>query len=84
MFEVEKGAWVLMQPKSIKKKSKNQQSTSTFMASWKGRVKDFRVKEGRRCIKEILVQHVYMHRDLVLWKSPASLPHHTPNCKHML
>ena len=84
MFEVGKGAWVLMQPKRSKKRSKKQQSTSAFLTSWKGRVKGFRVKEGRRCVKEILVQHVYMHRELQLREYPAYLPHHKPNCKHMI
>ena len=84
MFEVGKGAWVLMQPKRSKKRSKKQQSTSAFLTSWKGRVKGFRVKEGRRYVKEILVQHVYMHRELQLREYPAYLPHHRPNCKHMI
>ena len=75
-----KGVWVLMQLRR-KKMRQRQQSTITFLASWKGRVKDFRVKEGTKYIKEILVQHVYMHRELVLQEYPASLPHCRPNCK---
>lgn len=58
-----------MQPNKRRKK----QSTNRFLASWKGRVKDFKVKEGTKCIKEILIQHFYMHQELVLQDYPSYL-----------
>ena len=56
-----KGSWVLLQARQGKRRSKNE-----FLSSWKGRVKDFRLAENKKTVKEVLIQHVYMHKELCL------------------
>lgn len=73
-----KGSWILLQSRKRKRRSSNE-----FLASWKGRVKDFRLKENKKTIKEVLVQHVYIHRELTLFEWPQELPIHRPNCKFL-
>ena len=75
-FSVSKGAWVLMQPR----KRKRPQTKNIFLASWKGRVRDFKITKGKISVKEVLIQHVYMHKELVLRDYPKDLPQHRPNC----
>lgn len=74
---ISRGDWVLMQPNRRRKRK----YSNIFLESWKGRVKDFQVAEGKKSIKEVLVQHVYMHRELVVEQYPPYLPKNRPNCK---
>ena len=76
-LSVSKGSWVLMQPDRRRKR----RSGNNFLTSWKGRVLDLRTKDGKKMKMEILVQHVYMHRELVLLDEPDNFPHYRPNCK---
>ena len=73
-----KGSWILLQSTKRKRRSSNE-----FLASWKGRVKDFKLKENNKVVKEVLVQHVYMHKELTLTEWPQNLPIHRPNCKFL-
>lgn len=74
---ISRGDWVLMQPNRRRKRK----YSNIFLESWKGRVKAFRVAEGKKIIKEVLVQHVYMHRELVVEQYPPYLQKNRPNCK---
>ena len=76
-IHITKGSWVLMQPP---RRRKHNTSKNLFRSAWKGRVKDFKIEVGKTTIKEVLIQHVYMHNELVL-DSESSLPTHIPNCK---
>ena len=71
-----KGSWVLLQARRRKRRHTNE-----FLTSWKGRVKDFKLAENRKTVKEVLIQHVYMHKELRLEERPMNLPLHRPNCK---
>ena len=71
-----KGSWVLLQARRRKRRH-----TNGFLTSWKGRVKDFKLVENRKTVKEVLIQHVYMHKELRLEERPMNLPLHKPNCK---
>ena len=64
-----RGSWVLLQARIMKRRSKNE-----FLSSWKGRVKDFRLAKNKKTVKKVLVQHVYMHRELLLVEWPEHLP----------
>ena len=67
-----------MQPRRRKQTT----SKNLFRAAWKGRVKDFKIQVGKTTIKEVLVQHVYMHNELVVDSVGAmGLPTHRTNCK---
>lgn len=45
-------------------------------------MKEFKIEVGKTTIKEVLIQHVYMHNELVLdSESVTGLPTHRPNCK---
>ena len=70
------GSWVLMQARRRKRRS-----TNKFLNSWKGRVKNFKLGENRKTVKEVLIQHVYMHRELKLEERPQNLALHRPNCE---
>ena len=71
-----RGSWVLMQAQRKKRRSSNE-----FLNSWKGRVKDFKLANNQKIVKEVLIQHVYMHQELRLDERPQNLPLHRPNCK---
>ena len=71
-----KGSWVLLQSRRRKRRSKNE-----FLNSWKGRVKDFKLAENKKSVKEVLIQHVYMHREIQVHEWPEHLPLHRSNCK---
>lgn len=73
---ISKGSWVLLQTRKRKKTSFNE-----FLDHWKARVKDFSLMGTQKTIKEVLVQHVYMHKELSLSERPEGLPLHRPNCK---
>ena len=74
---IHKGTWILMQQnKRIKSSTKN-----SFLTGWKGIVKDFSFGDNKKSIKEVLVQHVYMHNDLHIDSESSVLPLHRPNCK---
>ena len=73
-----KGSWVLLQARRQKCRSKNE-----FFSSWKGRVKDFRLAENKKAVKEVLIQHVFMHKEVQLIEWPEHLPLYRPNCKFL-
>ena len=45
-------------------------------------MKDFKIEVGKTTVKEVLIQHVYMHNELVL-DTKRGLPTHRPNCKSL-
>ena len=74
---IRKGNWITMQQTKKRKRSPFYYRISHFITAWKGRVKDFKIQRGK---KMVLVQHVFMHREIYI--SPtSSLPRHRPNCK---
>lgn len=75
-IHITKGSWVLMQPR----RRKHNTNKNIFRSAWKGRVKDFKIEVGKTTVKEVLIQHVYMHNELVL-DTESGLPTHRPNCK---
>ena len=78
---ISKGSWVLMQPR----RGKRQHDGSIYKWAWKGRVLEFRIPQGKTTVKEVLVQHVYMHHQLVMAPGyETGLPTHRPNCKSAL
>lgn len=75
---ISKGSWVLMQPRRGKRKH----GGSVYKWAWKGRVVEFRIPQGKTTVKEVLVQHVYMHHQVVMAPGyDTGLPPHRPNCK---
>ncbi len=75
---ISKGTWVLMQPRGGKRK----RDGSVYKWAWKGRAVDFRIPQGKTTVKEVLVQHVYMHHQIVMAPGYGTgLPTHRPNCK---
>ena len=73
---IRKGSWITMQQN---KRRKTNPSISHFINAWKGKVKQFKLENGK---KMVLVQHVFMHREIQL-QSGTSLPRHRPNCKFL-
>lgn len=71
------GSWITMLPN--KRRKFNEQSNH-FISAWKGKVKDFKVDKGK---KMVLIQHVYMHKELQLLPNIA-LPRHRANCKSLI
>ena len=77
-LKISKGSWVLMQPRRRKLAT----NKSIYTLAWKGKIKDFKIEVGKTTIMEVLVQHVYMHKELVLSRGELpSLPSHRSNCK---
>lgn len=73
---ITKGSWILLQTRKRKAKHANE-----FLDQWKARVKDFSLSGTQKTIREVLVQHVYMHKELSLCTWPEGLPKRRPNCK---
>ena len=71
---IQKGSWILMQERRRKKL----QAQNKFLRGWKGIVKDFRYGTNKRVIKEVLVQHVFMHKELSIDITSSKLPRHIP------
>ena len=67
-LQLTRGAWVLMQPR----RRKHSKSKSIFISAWKGKIKDFKMETGKSSIKEVLIQHVYMHKELAISKEEQS------------
>ena len=53
---ITKGSWILLHTRKRKTQHPNE-----FLDNWKARVKDFRLLGSQKTIREVLVQHVYMH-----------------------
>ncbi len=77
-LSISKGSWIIMQQSKRRKKST---TNNQFLSCWKGRVKDFRATSSGKVVKEILVQHVFMHKELHLQQGVYNLHLHRPNCK---
>ena len=77
---IQKGSWILMQERRRRKL----QVQNKFLKGWKGIVKDFRFGANKKTIKEILVQHAFMHKELYIDISSSKLPRHRPNCECFL
>ena len=71
---IKKGSWITMQQN---KRRKLNPTMSHYINAWKGRVKEFKLDAGK---KMVLVQHIYMHKDLHLHRN-TTLPRHRPKCK---
>jgi len=67
-LQLARGSWVLLQPRGRKHSS----SKNIFLKAWKARIKDFKIETGKKIIKEVLVQHVYMHKEIVLSREDQS------------
>ena len=74
---IHKGMWILMQQSKRIKSS----TTNPYLAGWKGIIRDFRFGDNRKTVKEVLVQHVYMHKELFFDTESSILPLYRPNCK---
>ena len=75
---ISKGTWVLMQPRGGKRK----RDGCVYKWAWKGRVVEFRIPQGKTTVKEVLVQHVYMHHQILMAPGyETGLPTHRPNCE---
>lgn len=58
-------------------------SSNAYRASWKGRILDFRTIDGKKTIKEVLVQHVWSHTDIVKHGGDvSSIKNPRCNCKY--
>lgn len=73
---ITKGSWILLQTRKRKPQHSNE-----FLDHWKARVKDFSLQGTQKTIREVLVQHVYMHKELSLPTWPEGIPMRRPNCK---
>ena len=73
---ISKGSWILLQTRKRKILFPN-----VFLDHWKARVKDFWLQGTQKTIREVLVQHVYMHKELSFGTWPEGLPQRRPNCK---
>lgn len=60
-LQISKGTWVLLQPR----RRKSTKSNNPFRAAWKARILDFKHANGRKIINEVLVQHVFSHKDVI-------------------
>ena len=68
------GSWITMQQN--KRRKLNVQSIHSI-TTWKGKVKEFKIEKGK---KMVLVQHIFMHKELHIQTSIA-LPQHRPDSK---
>ena len=75
---LKKGSWILLQTQKRKRASPNE-----FLDNWKARVKDFRLLGTQKVVREVLVQHVYMHKELSFATWPEELPLCRPNCEYI-
>lgn len=73
---IEIDSWVLLQTRNQKKEG------NEFINSHKARVKEFKVADNGK-IKEVYVQHAYLHSQLRVQSSSHRLPLHRPNCKYL-
>lgn len=72
-------SWVMLQKRKRQRQSGNH---NDYKNSFKGRVIDFKVVGT--CVKEVRIQHAYMHSEIKLRTWPKGIPLHRPNCKIFL
>ncbi|KAI5056110.1 hypothetical protein GOP47_0029631 [Adiantum capillus-veneris] len=75
---INKGSWVLMQPRRPKRSS----GINVYRSAWKARVLDFKVEIGKRSVKEVLVQHVFTHPEVIANGGNVS-DIHQPRCNYV-
>lgn len=78
-LQISKGTWVLLQPR----RRKSTRSNNPYRAAWKARIIDFKHAKGRKTIKEVLVQHVFSHTDVIAHGGDVSrVKNPRCNCKY--
>ena len=74
-----KGSWILLQTRKRKILF-----LSEFLDHWwKSRVKGFSLLGTQKIVREVLVQHVYMHKELSFATCPKGLPLCRLNCEYI-
>lgn len=58
--------WVVMHPSSKGAFRKRKKSNMDYRNFWKGRILEFKVSKGGQSISEVLIQHVYMHNEVMV------------------
>lgn len=71
--------WVLLRPSSKGHFRVKKKDTGNVKNQWKGRIKAFRYSSPPSSRMEVLIQHVYMHKELAL--SRNQVLGHKPNSK---
>ena len=73
-----KGSWTLLQIEKRKILF-----PSEFLDHWKARVKDFSLLGTQKIVREVLVQHMYMHKKLSFATWLKGLPLRRLNCEYI-
>lgn len=58
--------WVLMKPSTRGRFKVNKKQVDDRSKHWKGRIKSFRRHPQKPSVIEVLVQHVYMHKEIAI------------------
>lgn len=73
--------WVLMKPRSRGRFRVKKKDIHNLSKHWKGRIKGFRCHPPSSSNMQVLIQHVYMHKELAL--GPEQAIGHKPNSKFL-
>ena len=72
------GSWVMLQRRKQKRAEKNE-----YREHFKGRVQAFKVDQKSLLVTEVLIQHVYHHKELRVKDNQSVLPPNRPNCEYV-
>lgn len=75
-----KYSWVTMQPGSRGQYRVKGKASEDLAKHWKGRILDFKMALGGKTVKEVLIQHVFMQKEINVGPLEG-LPRHRPHCK---
>ncbi|KAI5081111.1 hypothetical protein GOP47_0004294, partial [Adiantum capillus-veneris] len=64
------------------RRRKSSKATNIFHFSWKARVLDFKVEVGKKTVKQVFVQHVFTHSDVIANGGDVSMVHN-PRCNYV-
>ena len=77
-----KYSWVTMQPGSRGQYRVKGKASEDLTKHWKGRILDFKMALGGKTVKEVLIQHVFMQKEINMGPD-VGLPRYRPHCKYM-
>ena len=72
-------SWVTMQPGSRGQYRVKGKASKDLAKHWKGRILDFKMALGGKTIKEVLIQHVFIQKEINVGPLEG-LPRHIPHC----
>lgn len=75
-----KYSWVTMQPGNRGQYRVKGKASEDLAKHWKGRILDFKMAPGGKTVKEVLIQHVFMQKEINVGPLEG-LPRHRPHCK---